>query len=113
MQKGCCETIPGSFEDRNGIRKSSVHLTWPTLKLVDHWSMQSFKREVLIWKRLEHENILPLFGITLIDGVPCTVSEWMENGTMVRYLAVHTGVDILGLVCTYPVRIPVRYLSEN
>ena len=64
--------------------------------------MQSFKREVLLWKQLDHVNILPLFGITLIDGVPCTVAEWMENGTMDTYLAVHTNVDILGLVRALP-----------
>ena len=84
----------------------------PTLKLVDHGSLQSFKREVLLWKQLEHENILPLFGITLIDGVPCTVSEWRENGTMDTYLAAHMTVDILELVRTslYP---PCRFMLNR
>ena len=60
--------------------------------------MQSFKREVLLWKQLDHENILPLFGITLIDGVPCTVAEWMENGTMNVYLKSHPDANVLDLV---------------
>jgi hypothetical protein len=64
----------------------------------DGESIQSFKREFLIWKQLEHENILPLLGITVIDGIPCTVSEWMENGTMDAYLIAHEDIDILELV---------------
>ena len=60
--------------------------------------MQSFKREVLIWKHLEHENILPLFGITLIDGVPSTVSEWMENGNVIEFLTKNDNVDRLEMV---------------
>jgi hypothetical protein len=53
---------------------------------------------VLIWKQLEHENILPCLGITEMDRIPCTVSEWMENGTMNTYLKNHVDVDVLELV---------------
>jgi hypothetical protein len=62
--------------------------------------IQSYKRELLIWGQLDHENVLPLLGITVIDGLPCTVSEWMENGTMDAYLQGYADVDILELVRT-------------
>jgi hypothetical protein len=70
-------------------------------KGVNMLSSQSLKREVLIWKELEHGNILPFLGIAEMDGIPCTVSEWMENGTMDKYLETHADVDVLELVRTY------------
>lgn len=53
---------------------------------------------MLIWKQLEHKNILSFLGITEMDGIPCIVSEWMENGTMDIYLKNHIDVDVLELV---------------
>jgi serine/threonine protein kinase len=39
------------------------------------------------WKPLQHENILPLFGITYGFGpVPAIVSPWMPNGSLSTYL---------------------------
>lgn len=67
---------------------------------VDKFSAQSLKREVLIWNQLQHANVLPLLGIAVIDGIPCTVSDWMENGTMDTYLKSHEDVNILDLVRT-------------
>jgi serine/threonine protein kinase len=66
--------------------------------VTDAQSIQSFTREILIWKQLEHENILPLLGVTVIEGIPCTVSEWMENGTMDAYLIAHADADVFELV---------------
>ena len=64
---------------------------------------QSFSRELLIWERLRHLNILPLLGIMTIDAFPCTVSEWMENGTMKTYLRAHPEANVFKLVRFYPV----------
>ena len=61
-------------------------------------SAQSLEREVLIWKNLNHKNVLLFLGMAVIDGIPCTVSKWMENGTMVNYLENHANVDVLALV---------------
>jgi len=43
--------------------------------------------EAIIWKKLKHRNLLPLFGVSAgikIAGInyehPCLVSPWMENG---------------------------------
>ena len=62
--------------------------------------MQSFARELCIWASFDHENILPLIGIAVIDGVPVLASEWMENGTMNEYLKEKEGANILAMVCT-------------
>ena len=55
-------------------------------------------RELCIWARLQHENILPLIGMAVIDGAPVLASEWMENGTMNEYLRNQEKVDILAMV---------------
>ncbi|KAG1868006.1 kinase-like domain-containing protein [Suillus tomentosus] len=44
-------------------------------------------REIKLWLKLEHENIVPLWGVT--DGfgsLPALVSPWLENGSLTRYL---------------------------
>ncbi|KAG2358158.1 hypothetical protein BDR07DRAFT_308164 [Suillus spraguei] len=44
-------------------------------------------REIKLWLKLEHENIVPLLGVT--DGfgsLPALISPWFQNGTLTRYL---------------------------
>jgi serine/threonine protein kinase len=44
-------------------------------------------REIKLWLKLEHENIVPLWGVT--DGfgsLPALVSPWLENGSLTAYL---------------------------
>lgn len=39
------------------------------------------------WLRLDHDNVLPIFGLTLGFGpLPALVCPWMENGTLTSYL---------------------------
>lgn len=59
---------------------------------------QVFYKEVTIWKRLWHPNIVPFLGVT--DGpAPFTmVSEWMPNGNVRQYVVEHPEVDRLQLV---------------
>ena len=59
-----------------------------------------FTRELIIWAKLTHENVLPLIGVVAIDGMPALISEWMTNGTMNDYLEENEDADILELVRT-------------
>jgi len=59
---------------------------------VFHYTIEIFtakriRREIKVWKRLEHNNILPLYG-TASDFGPYTsfVCPWMENGNLTQYL---------------------------
>ncbi|KAJ7817849.1 kinase-like domain-containing protein [Mycena olivaceomarginata] len=48
-------------------------------------------REALVWKDLRHPHILPFLGIDR-DSFPsalCSVSPWMEHGTILKYLQDH------------------------
>ncbi|KAF7976172.1 hypothetical protein HWV62_7324 [Athelia sp. TMB] len=45
------------------------------------------RREISIWQRLQHENVLPLLGTVQHFGRYISlVSPWMENGSLVQYL---------------------------
>ena len=49
-----------------------------------------------MWKRLNHQNIVPLLGIT---STPLQlISEWMPNGNLTEYIGVRPDADRLGLV---------------
>ncbi|KAG1870694.1 kinase-like domain-containing protein [Suillus subalutaceus] len=44
-------------------------------------------REIKIWMRLEHENIVPFLGVTEGFGsLPALVSPWFKNGVLTEYL---------------------------
>ncbi|KIK77311.1 hypothetical protein PAXRUDRAFT_835030 [Paxillus rubicundulus Ve08.2h10] len=48
---------------------------------------KKLRAEVHIWSRLDHPNVLRLYGIA--DGfshLPALVSQWAENGTLTQYL---------------------------
>ncbi|KAJ7620585.1 kinase-like domain-containing protein [Mycena polygramma] len=49
---------------------------------------RQFCREVLVWQRLQHPFILPLIGIDreTFPSSLCMVSQWMEHGTVLKYL---------------------------
>ena len=51
-----------------------------------------------MWKRLEHRNIVPLFGIT---STPLQlISQWMPGGDLTEYVKKHPGADRPGLAST-------------
>ena len=54
-----------------------------------HTLLQRLRKELLVWHKLDHENILPLLGITFDfgRGNPMgMVCPWVENGNLNGYL---------------------------
>ncbi|KAJ7572893.1 kinase-like domain-containing protein [Mycena floridula] len=51
--------------------------------------LKDFCREALVWKQLDHPNLLLFLGVTLELFAPsfCLVSPWMSNGNLMEYLA--------------------------
>ena len=60
-----------------------------------HRDFQLLAREVVVWKWLEHDNILPFVGVTHEFAI---VSDFMENGNIMMFIAEHPGYDRLHLV---------------
>ncbi|KAI6025970.1 kinase-like domain-containing protein [Pisolithus orientalis] len=49
-----------------------------------------FHRELGVWKRLDHKNITPLYGIAFGFGFyPAMVCPWAPNGALSQYLQLH------------------------
>ncbi|THU99271.1 kinase-like protein [Dendrothele bispora CBS 962.96] len=45
-------------------------------------------KELRVWKRLNHPNILPLYGLTSeLGSLPAMVCPWQEHGNLTRHLA--------------------------
>lgn len=51
------------------------------------WVRQRIRREIVIWQRLNHENVLPLLGtVSEFGRYMSLVSPWMDNGSLMQYL---------------------------
>jgi len=60
-------------------------------------SFQEFCEEALVWKQLDHPNLLPFIGVNRTIFCPsyCFVSPWMRNGNIMAYLKEHPEQDRL------------------
>ena len=57
----------------------------------DSNSKQRLKREIFVWSRLDHKNVLPLLGVITNHSLnhsplPSMVSPWMMNGSLNKFL---------------------------
>ena len=59
---------------------------------------QNFCKEILICRRIQHENVLSIEGIAPGLFEICAVSEWMGNGNMLQYVRSNQGADRARLV---------------
>ncbi|KIJ57939.1 hypothetical protein HYDPIDRAFT_120156 [Hydnomerulius pinastri MD-312] len=51
---------------------------------------KKISRELKVWSRLEHENVLPLYGVTFDFGnFPAMVCPWVHDGALSGYLERH------------------------
>ncbi|KAF9241880.1 kinase-like domain-containing protein, partial [Melanogaster broomeanus] len=61
------------------------------------------RRELKVWEQLDHENILPLWGVASGFGpMLAMVCPWAENGTLTSYLDRHQSLplsDRFSLLC--------------
>ena len=64
-----------------------------------------FCQEAVVWKYLEHPNILPLLGATITP--PQLISAFMPAGDLSKYIEENPDADRVGLVGGYPVVRPM------
>ncbi|KAF9646793.1 kinase-like protein [Thelephora ganbajun] len=55
-------------------------------------------KEIVVWKRAKHPNILSIEGMVLELFEFCIVSEWMPNGNILEYITKYPAVDRLELL---------------
>lgn len=52
-------------------------------------NLEEFDRELSIWQRLRHRNILPLIDCLRLDNAVVAISPIAENGTLLEYISKH------------------------
>jgi len=68
-------------------------------------------RELVVWSKLDHPNVLGLLGICVFGGEIGMVSEWMPNGHVTEYTIKHPEVDKLKLI--NDIAAGLSYLHDN
>lgn len=58
-----------------------------------------FQREAATWQKLQHPHILAYLGTFQRDGNFYFVSPFIENGTLVEYIALHLSANRIKLLC--------------
>lgn len=57
-----------------------------------------FCKEIVIWRALNHQNVLPLSGVTVTESRLVMVSEWMSRGSIRKFIQEDTNADRLELL---------------
>ncbi|KAF9643599.1 kinase-like protein [Thelephora ganbajun] len=57
-----------------------------------------FCKEVVIWRRISHPNIVPFLGVSEAPAPLSMVSEWMPNGNVREYVRKNPGTSRLQLL---------------
>lgn len=79
-------------KDQDGVRARKVKAITIILQVValnrTFCVFQRLNREVYVWHRLEHPNVVKLFGTSYhMSGRPAMVMRWYDNGNAAEYLA--------------------------
>ena len=78
---------------------------------------QRFCREIISWKYLSHPNILPLLGVSISTDPRGfrIISDWMQNGDVMRYTRTNPKANRLRLVSplAIPSRVPTSFLRTS
>ncbi|KAF7376613.1 TKL/TKL-ccin protein kinase [Mycena sanguinolenta] len=74
--------------------------------------LRRLNREVDVWRRLKHKNVLPFIGVCKdIAPLPALISPFYKFGHVGEYLKKHPTVDRIDLVCG--VASGLEFLHEN
>lgn len=77
---------------RSGEGSPSDKLAMKIVKCEDNTvpnTLNDFDREISVWKRLDHKNILPLLDNLYFDHARIAVTPMAENGTLLEYIRKH------------------------
>ncbi|KLO12884.1 kinase-like protein [Schizopora paradoxa] len=105
-----CEVFKGHWKD--GKKTVAVKRLRVFLKK-EKRVVKKLAREVYIWSKLKHKNVLPLLGCFLEgDEFPNLVSEWMVKGTLYDYMPnLPRGVWTVEMACG--IAEGLAYLHDN
>lgn len=86
---GYAEVWKGKHQGREvAVKVLKVYLTSDFDEIT-----RRFCKEVMTWKTLRHQNLLPLLGVTMNNNQFAMVSEWMINGNINEFIEEHGDVN--------------------
>ena len=69
---------------------------------------QEFCKEAVIWRYLQHPNILPLIGVATGSEWYSLVSDWMDHGTINTFTEMNPDVNRVDLVGSHAILVSQR-----
>ena len=88
------------YDDRSKTTKVTIPFfcQFSRISMGAHNRLQRLCKEVLLWKRLNHPNVLPFYGASMSDNRFCMVSPWMDSGNIIGYSRKNPEANRLRLV---------------
>jgi len=111
-ERVCVKVLRAYQQDTGSAAKKVLSFRRFRKSPLNYPGRQVFYREVVVWKRLQHPNIVPFLGVP--SQVPPfeIVCEWMENDRITEFVREHPEVDRVGLVSKSISAVPVRLDSQ-
>ena len=72
------------------------------MPLADAFSLQKLWTSGIMWKRLQHPNVVPFLGFDPTTPPFSLVYPWMSNGSLSEYARKNPHADKISLVRGYP-----------
>ncbi|KAK7043670.1 Rho guanine nucleotide exchange factor [Paramarasmius palmivorus] len=77
--------------------------------------LKRFLQEAIVWRQLEHPNLLPFLGLYFLDEAQqrlCLISPWMESGNLIQFLERMPRSDVDHRRLVWDVANGVKYLHQ-
>jgi hypothetical protein len=82
----------------NAVSCSDILSFWCLCFTLNNVISKRLGRELNVWFKIKHENILSLEGIAFFDDGPALYTRWCANGDVLRYMRGSPEVDRRKLV---------------
>ncbi|KAG9122239.1 hypothetical protein FRC07_001476 [Ceratobasidium sp. 392] len=99
------------YRDGTEIAIKSLRLYGSVAAIGRHKLEKNSVRELVVWSKLNHPNVLSLLGICVFGGEIGMVAEWMPNGHVTEYSIKHPEVDKIKLISD--IAAGLAYLHAN
>ena len=110
-EKVCVKVLRSHAQDTRGVaKKVRLHFRSSLAAVTGTPGNQTFYREVVVWKRLQHPNIVPFLGVPANTPPFEIVCDWMENDRITEYVKKTPDADLMGLVSGF-FPLPPPFLS--
>ena len=101
-KRACIKALRLYIQDTAGVTKKVCPCFCSSLAtVVETPGWQVFYKEVIVWKRLQHPNIVPFLGVPAKIPPFEIICGWMENGTITEYVRNNPDIDRACLVSEF------------